>query len=63
MEAVHDSTIELSSPIGIVAGNGRFPIEIAENARARGLSVISVAIKDEADPRIEALSERCTWKV
>jgi DUF1009 family protein len=61
MEAVHDSTIELSSPIGIVAGNGRFPIEIAENARARGLSVISVAIKDEADPRIEALSERCTW--
>ena len=61
MEALHNSTIELTSPIGIVAGNGRFPLEIAENARARGLSVISVAIKDEADPRIEELSERCTW--
>ncbi len=61
MEAVYDSPIELTSPIGIVAGNGRFPLEIAENARARGLSVIAVAIKDEADPRIESLSERCTW--
>lgn len=61
MEAVYDSPIELTSPIGIVAGNGRFPLEIAENARARGLSVIAVAIKDEADPRIEELSERCTW--
>jgi DUF1009 family protein len=59
--AVHDSPIDLTSPIGIVAGNGRFPLEIAENARARGLSVIAVAIKDEADARIESLSERCTW--
>lgn len=53
--------VELSSPIGLVAGNGRFPIEFAENARARGLSVITVAIKGEADKRIETLSERCTW--
>jgi DUF1009 family protein len=53
--------VTLSSPIGLVAGNGRFPIEFAENARARGLSVITVAIKGEADKRIEELSEQCTW--
>jgi DUF1009 family protein len=53
--------LTLSSPIGLVAGNGRFPIEFAENARARGLSVITVAIKGEADKRIEELSEQCTW--
>jgi len=55
------TTTTLTSPLGIVAGNGQFPLEIAENARARGLKVVSVAIKDEADPRIESLSERCTW--
>jgi DUF1009 family protein len=58
--AVAASTI-LSSPIGLVAGNGRFPVEFAENARARGLAVVSVAIKGEADKRIEELSEQCTW--
>jgi len=52
---------ELSSPLGLIAGNGTFPIEFAENARARGLSLIAVAIRGEADPRLEALSERCTW--
>jgi DUF1009 family protein len=61
MEPAQNSAIQLTSPLGIVAGNGRFPLEIAENARARGLSVVTVAIKDEADPRIESLSDRCVW--
>ena len=55
------TTPPLSSPIGLIAGNGRFPIEFAENARARGLKVITVAIKGEADKSIEKLSEKCTW--
>lgn len=55
------AVLNLSAPLGIVAGNGRFPIEIAENARALGMRVVAVALKGEADPRIEALSERCTW--
>ena len=53
--------IPLSSPIGLVAGNGRFPLEFAENARAHGLAVVTIAIKGEADPRIEELSKECTW--
>ncbi len=55
------SVAELSSPIGLVAGNGRFPIEFAEKARAHGLSVVVVAIKGEADPRIEQLAQKCVW--
>lgn len=61
MNAVNQSTPELSSPIGLVAGNGQFPLEFAENARARGLSVITVALKGEADRRIEQLSDAVTW--
>jgi DUF1009 family protein len=61
MNAVKQSIPELHSPIGLVAGNGQFPIEFAENARARGLAVVTVAIKGEADKRIEALSESTTW--
>jgi DUF1009 family protein len=61
MNAVQQSIPELHSPIGLVAGNGQFPIEFAENARARGLAVVTVAIKGEADKRIEALSESTTW--
>jgi DUF1009 family protein len=61
MNAVQQSIPELHSPIGLVAGNGQFPIEFAESARARGLAVVTVAIKGEADKRIEALSESTTW--
>lgn len=61
MNAVQHFSPQLHSPIGLVAGNGQFPIEFAENARARGLTVVTVAIKGEADKRIEALSESTTW--
>ena len=61
MNAVLQTTPELHSPIGLVAGNGQFPLEFAENARARGLVVVTVAIKGEADKRIEALSQSTTW--
>ena len=61
MNAVPQSTPDLHSPIGLVAGNGQFPLEFAENARARGLSVVTVALKGEADKRIEELSQSTTW--
>jgi hypothetical protein len=61
MNAVLQNTPELYSPIGLVAGNGQFPLEFAENARARGLVVVTVALKGEADKRIEELSQSTTW--
>jgi UDP-2,3-diacylglucosamine hydrolase len=61
MTAVPQSSPSLLSPIGIVAGNGRFPIECAESARSRGLSVAVVALRGEADPVIATLAESITW--
>lgn len=61
MNAVPQVTSDLHSPIGLVAGNGQFPLEFAENARARGLAVVTVALKGEADKRIEELSVSTTW--
>jgi DUF1009 family protein len=52
---------DLVSPIGLIAGNGSFPINFAENAKAAGLSVVAVAIIGEADPRLNDLVEQCKW--
>ena len=48
-----------SSPVGIVAGNGSFPIEFCENARQAGISVVCVAIHGEADEKLNELADKC----
>jgi DUF1009 family protein len=48
-------------PIGLIAGNGRFPVLALEAARKAGLEVIAIGIKEEASPEIEALAARCHW--
>jgi DUF1009 family protein len=39
--------------LGLIAGNGRFPLLIVEAARAQGLEVVVAAIKEETLPEIE----------
>src|ERR1700692_3905828 len=39
--------------IGLIAGNGKFPLLVLDAARAGGHEVIVVAIKEEAFPEIE----------
>ncbi len=39
--------------LGVIAGNGRFPILVLEAARRLGRKVTVVAIREEADPAIE----------
>jgi UDP-2,3-diacylglucosamine hydrolase len=39
--------------IGLIAGNGTFPLLVLDAARARGYDVVVVAIKEEAFPEIE----------
>jgi DUF1009 family protein len=39
--------------IGLIAGNGTFPLLVLDAARAQGFEVIVVAIKEEASPAIE----------
>jgi hypothetical protein len=45
------------TPVGLIAGAGRFPFAFAEKARAVGLPVVCVGVADMADP---ALAELCT---
>ncbi len=40
--------------IGLIAGNGSFPLLVLDAARAQGFEVIVAAIKEEASPEIEA---------
>ncbi len=40
--------------IGLIAGNGRFPLLVLDAARASGLDVVVAAIKEETSPEIEA---------
>jgi len=40
--------------IGLIAGNGKFPLLVLDAARAAGHEVVVVAIKEEATPEIES---------
>lgn len=46
---------------GLIAGNGRFPILVLEEARKLGHEVVVVAIREEAWPEVERLAARCYW--
>ncbi len=47
--------------IGLIAGNGRFPIIFAENARRLGFAVSAVAHIGETTPELEQHVERIHW--
>lgn len=47
--------------IGVIAGNGRFPIIFADNARKMGLQVHAVAHEGETDPELEQHVDRIHW--
>jgi len=47
--------------IGLVAGAGKFPIVLANAANKRGIKVMTIAIKEETDPKLEAFSDKIVW--
>lgn len=55
MHVKAETTVPLS-PIGLVAGWGRYPVLLAQACRRRGFPVVCLAIKDHADP---ALRDTC----
>ena len=46
------------TPLGLIAGNGRFPFLVLDAARAKGELVVVAAIKEEAEPEMSARAER-----
>jgi len=51
----------MSKSFGLIAGNGSFPLLLAEEAKRRGDHVYAVALKEEADPSIELHADKFTW--
>jgi hypothetical protein len=47
--------------LGLIAGTGTFPLDIARSARRRGRNVVAVAFHRHTDPRIEAAVSAVTW--
>jgi DUF1009 family protein len=47
--------------LGLIAGNGVFPLEIARAARAQGLRIIAVAHEGETDPALAQVADEITW--
>jgi hypothetical protein len=49
------------TPVGLIAGAGRFPILFAEKARAVGLPVVCVGVAGMADPALAAVCTEFRW--
>lgn len=47
--------------LGLIAGNGQFPLLLAREAKRRGDTIYAVALKEEADPSIETIADKTTW--
>ncbi|MGO9265901.1 MAG: LpxI family protein [Candidatus Binataceae bacterium] len=47
--------------LGLIAGNGIFPLEVAKAARTRGFGIIAVAHQNETQPELGALVDEITW--
>jgi hypothetical protein len=47
--------------VGLIAGNGRFPLIFARTARAEGIEVIAVAHEGETLPELSAEVAAITW--
>ncbi len=50
-----------ASPIGLIAGNGRFPVLALEAAKKAGIEVVAIGLKEEASKEIEPLAARTHW--
>jgi DUF1009 family protein len=48
-------------PLGLIAGNGRFPILAAAGARRTGRRVVALAIREETSPELEAEVDEIHW--
>ena len=53
--------VERGDRLGLIAGNGRFPIIFADNARKLGYHVSAVAHEGETDPELANHVDRIHW--
>ena len=51
----------MATTVGLIAGLGRFPLEVARGARRRGHRVAAVAFRGLSDPALEAEVDTLGW--
>ncbi len=51
----------MGEPLGLIAGNGRFPFLAAAGARRAGRRVVALAIREETAPELEAEVDELHW--
>lgn len=49
------------TPVGIIAGAGRFPFLVADGARRQGRSVVIIGLRGLADPDLQSLADVFGW--
>ena len=49
------------TPVGLIAGEGGFPRELARGVRASGRRVVAVALRELTDPGLEAEVDALAW--
>lgn len=49
------------NPLGLLAGKGRFPFLVAEEAKKHGRRVVAVALREEADLALESAVSELHW--
>ena len=47
--------------VGIIAGNGRFPVLAVKEARREGYRTVVCAIEKEAEPALEKMADAHLW--
>jgi DUF1009 family protein len=52
---------ESARVLGLIAGRGRFPLEVARALRRRGARVVAVAFRNESDPALESEVDTLEW--
>ncbi len=51
----------LAPALGLIAGNGVFPLEVARYAKSRGIKIIAIAHLNESDPALDSIADQVTW--
>jgi UDP-2,3-diacylglucosamine hydrolase len=51
----------VSAPVGLIAGLGQLPVEIARSVRRRGRPVVAAALRELADPGLAKDVDRMHW--
>lgn len=51
----------MNNKIGLIAGNGRFPIIFAQNAGKKGVEIVAIGINEETSKELEKFVNKIYW--